>query len=911
MKRALIFLGGIAFCVACGCRDDDSTVRSLRTVDRLFDDSLASDFSNTVFTDEVEAFRWVFRGQEDLDLWHLVGIEGKIGSAGQGLSLQTTSIDSHLVRKVHIDSDSIEKITVVFRGQPSKAAVELFWATKGARFRIGRKLSAFRSSRNPENGNVTYTFLLSDHPRWNGSIDRIRIDPTDQEGCSVGLVSVSGFKRIVDPVRYRELASKEYRIDQCGDIRNARVLLPGVPLSLRVDLPKRAKIRFAFGLQDGAAGPVALSARLMRGDVSKQVFNGFIEGTAPYECRWQEDVVDLSEFGDGEAELVFETQYEGDYGLSQGFPVLSQVEILAAVPEPSTPNIVLIVVDTLRADRLSLYGYERETSANIGAWAERAGVVFENTITAAPWTLPSHVSLFTGLDSLTHGMTTGDPIPLGLEMIAERFQEKGFRTAAFTGGGYLGEDYRLMQGFDSLAYWDTPRRKPAEAGNDLEAGIENAIDWLKQSGTQAPTQPFMLFFHTYEVHTPYREREPFFSQFHSGVDDEPLPPVKTSTQQVSSEEGFKTRKVLTALEPGGKPKYVPLPDRFIGLAGDLYDGGVAFADLHIGKLLGFLDESGLSENTIVVLTSDHGESLGEKGLAGHSSLEEWEIKIPLVFAGPGLEDFRGKRVEAQARLIDIMPTILELAGEGLPADIDGVSLLPAMRGATEGLPGDAITYASSSNFGLSLRRENNLKYEFNNSPWDPIYGDERLFLLEEDPLCDRNLAGFSAETSNLRSDLLERFNQTKAGLRMQFSNNFEGRMTVVLHGDLAKPLAVKSIEPQYEGLQWSNGKLRLTVREGTQRTLFFEGSPYDNFTVQCDFEDSRENPLRTRFRLEDPDDTWHVQFEEEAWKEVDGLVVGAQTGISAWVQGWPAEAVPAAAVDPETLEILRGLGYVE
>lgn len=911
MKKILISVAAVIVCTGCGWRQDASPVGSFRTVERAFNDMTAGKLGNTAFTDNVEVFHLSFETQPGLGDWHTSGLKKSGGkNAPEGL-MRTTSTDSQFVLDVDFASRSVDSIEVVFQRRPSKSAVELFWADEKSNFKPGRKISLFKGEKDPNSNAVTYTFPVGSHPRWRGSVAKIRIDPTDQDECQIDLVSVSGFKKVANPDRIQELASTEHRIDQCGDIRSGRIVPPGLALSVPVEIPENAKIRFSYGLQNGVAGPVGLQVRLNRGKKSRQIFETVIEGDEPFDCRWREEVVDLSSFGRGGAEVVFSTEVEGDFDLSRGFPVVSQVEVIAPVTERNSPNVIVIVLDTLRADRMSLYGYERETSAKVGAWANRDGVVFENTITAAPWTLPSHVSLFTGLDSVTHGMTSGDPVPLGLEMMAERLQKQGYRTAAFTGGGYVGENYRVMQGFDTLSYWFTAKRKVSEVGNDLVAGLSNAVDWLDQTQEQVPSQPFFLFFHTYEVHTPYRQREPFFSQFHVGSGGEPMPPVKTIKAQSAPVDGFRLKKTFAAMGPGEPPRYQPLEDRYIGLASDLYDSGVAFADLHIGQWLDYLDESGLSENTVVVFTSDHGESLGERGLAGHSSLEEWEIKIPLVIASPGLENFRGTRVKTQVRLIDVMPTVFDLIGIEAPANIDGVTLLPAIHGADHGLPGDAITYASSSNFGLALRHENSIKYEFNNSPWAPIFATERLFLLEEDPLCTTDVVETSNEAERYRQMLFERFDQSKAGLRMLYTNATKEVMTVTLEGGLAKPLNVKSIEPNAKALVWSGDGITFEVPEQSQRTLFFDGSPFVEFSVLCAFENPDISVLSTKIRLDDIGDRWQAQFEEGMWNVGNSADSVGNTGISAWIQGWATDSVFESAIDEETLEILRGLGYVE
>ena len=162
-------------------------------------------------------------------------------------------------------------------------------------------------------------------------------------------------------------------------------------------------------------------------------------------------------------------------------------------------------MDDLRADHLSLYGYRKVTSPNIDSWAGHHGVTFSNVVAASPWTLPSHVSLLSGLDALSHGVNfPQDAAGKDVLFLAEALREAGYRTGAVTGGGFLRPEYGFHQGFDRFRWW------PGEIGHpdELDDGLDTALRWIE---TWADG-PFFLFFHTYEVHSPFHRREPHFER---------------------------------------------------------------------------------------------------------------------------------------------------------------------------------------------------------------------------------------------------------------------------------------------------------------------------------------------------------------------------------------------------------------
>ena len=291
-------------------------------------------------------------------------------------------------------------------------------------------------------------------------------------------------------------------------------------------------------------------------------------------------------------------------------------------------NVLILTLDTTRADRLGAYGFAGADTPNIDRVAGE-GVLFEQAESAAPLTLPAHSSLFTGRFPFQHGVRDNgavlDPAELTL---AQVFQARGFRTAAFAASYVLDARWGLARGFDVYDGNFEPRR-----GDDLHLDdvrrpadevVDHALAWLETvSGSQ-----FFGWLHFYDAHTPY---DP----------------------------------------PEGRA------NRATG-----YQGAIAFMDSQIGRVLAFLDARHLRERTLVVLVGDHGESLGEHGERTHGLfVYEAVTRVPLIISAPSPR-MVGRRVTDVVRSVDVMPTVLDLLGIRVPSSVAGTTLAARMTGAT-------------------------------------------------------------------------------------------------------------------------------------------------------------------------------------------------------------------------------------
>ena len=390
------------------------------------------------------------------------------------------------------------------------------------------------------------------------------------------------------------------------------------------------------------------------------------------------------------------------------------------------PSIVLVSIDTLRADRFPEMPHLRALAAE--------GTDCVDAMSAAPWTLPSHASIFTSMLPFDHGVQwTSNQIARRRSLVTERLQDAGYRTAAFTGGSYVSGGFGFEQGFE--IYEDHDEWK--EGGSQGIFG--HALQWARRMRGR----PFFLFVHTYEPHFPYMHVEGVT------VPRGKLPPGFTVDQV---EAVYRGDLVLDAEER----RYVTA----------LYDSGVRATDAHVGAFLSALQSEGILDEAVLVVLSDHGEDLWdhvESRSPGHGhSLYQELVHVPLIFRAPG-RVLAGRRLTTPVSLLDVAPTLLDLAGLRPDAHHRGRSLAAALtRG--EALPPRAI-FAESIEHGPDrfAWREGTLKAILAPYP-DRVHYDVKLdvrpaeiFDLGRDPLERNPESGrFDARAHDAFGALLER-----------------------------------------------------------------------------------------------------------------------------------------------------------
>jgi arylsulfatase A-like enzyme len=379
----------------------------------------------------------------------------------------------------------------------------------------------------------------------------------------------------------------------------------------------------------------------------------------------------------------------------------------ADVAAANSPNVLLVVLDTVSAAHLGSYGYSRDTSPHLDALAQE-GALFEQNYSAAPWTLPSHASIFTGLHPNTHhtgwekprlsdGVATVGTLAYNdYQTLAEELSMLGYDTCGVSEKAWLSAESGLSQGFES--YWDystlqlqdsfflyrafqryrkklgIPLPKPIDKGGAKV--VDRALAWLDGDRARDESRPFFLFMNLNEAHDPYEPPQEFWSKF--------LPentPIEDTQPPALRSDVLLHREVLQGISE--------ISPQQMALYEALYDAEIFYQDTLLGRLFDGLQALGLKEDTLIIVTADHGEEFGEiDHRVGHQlSLSDRLLHVPLIMRFPALIP-AGRRVPSLSSSIDIFPTILEILEKqrGFPEEksldayaIEGVSQLAAMQ----------------------------------------------------------------------------------------------------------------------------------------------------------------------------------------------------------------------------------------
>jgi arylsulfatase A-like enzyme len=427
---------------------------------------------------------------------------------------------------------------------------------------------------------------------------------------------------------------------QVQSIGRAAATLDSAPFVV----PPRGRMLLGFGLarppRDGVGESIFRAVLSCDARDDEVVFAERIEGAAAHEKRWHDTAFDLPRAG----ALCRLRLHVAGAAAEDGSGVWSIPMVLGATPRdvPALPNVVLISLDTLRADHLSAYGYPRATSPRIDTLLAARGTLFSDVSTTFPLTSPGHMSLMTGLSAGAlprPGML--DPW-MPAPLLAERLRDAGYVTGAYTEDALLAGMFGFWFGFDRFV----ERPLTGEA-----RGTETFRDGARFLRTNRGRR-FFLFLHTYKVHAPYVS-SPAYAKFADRAD----------WQGVLADRG---------VPPEQQPNV------------DAYDRAIREVDDQVAGFLAELERLGLARDTQIVLLSDHGEAFGEHGLVGHGfGGQQEQLHIPLLLRGPGIP--AGRRVAVPSSITDVVPTLLDLLGLP-PIDADGRSLRAAL--SDELLPDD-------------------------------------------------------------------------------------------------------------------------------------------------------------------------------------------------------------------------------
>jgi arylsulfatase A-like enzyme len=522
---------------------------------------------------------------------------------------------------------------------------------------------------------------------------------------------------ILTPAALRGSRSHRVTIPVPADLRGLPALVSALarPLPARARsswrsraLPTRPTDRLIFGFaveQEGWSPgwpPVRFQvlAEPASGGEAELLFEQRLDpATSSDHRRWFDASVDLTGLDDGAYVFRFEAEalsaIDGS-DVVRSYPVFSAPEIEAGpigvsadAPDPSQPNIILVSLDTLRARSVGAYGYARDTTPTLDARVAAEGALARAAVAPVPYTPPAHMSMLTGLEPCVHGVLdrhgvlADDPLTL-----AEVLRAEGYRTGAFTENAYVVAAAGFARGFDH--YFEEVSDEAASPGFARET-FAGAQRWLAGTGDR----PFFLFLHTYQVHDPYVPPEAYASLFAGdGQSDHYKDALRTQL--------------------------------------DDYDREIRYTDDLLAGLLDALEAKHLERRTILVVTSDHGEGFGEHYWTRHGiDAHDEAILVPLVIRAPG-RIAPGRVVEEPVGLMDLMPTLLELAGAEPPDGLQGRSFASLLLGE----PSRFVTrpLVSTAEGNVSVRERD----------WKLLVGKKkgrkRLYHLASDPDEKRDLA---------------------------------------------------------------------------------------------------------------------------------------------------------------------------
>ncbi len=376
-------------------------------------------------------------------------------------------------------------------------------------------------------------------------------------------------------------------------------------------------------------------------------------------------------------------------------PVLMALAFSCA-GEMRRPSVVLIIIDTLRADHLSCHGYHRETSPVIDSLA-REGVMMENAVSQSSWTLPAMTTIMSGLTPVSHGARIDVPtgrvygMDSGMPVLSLIMKEHGYATAGFFNVYFLGADFGFHRGFDVFQCRENGDGK-------ADSTVVTAIDWLEE---HPPEEPFFLALHFFDPHDPYDPPEPY-------------------------------DRFYTSNGAGGEVFWEFTPEGGVARPGqldhlkNLYDGEIAYVDRQLGLLFSAVRELETENDILVVLTADHGEEFLEHGYVGHGRTFYPEItEVPLILSG--MEELDSLDNTALCGQHDILPTILDLCSIAPPEPVDGRSLFMLKGEGVRTVPSSGINTGSDFN-QVSVRSRGKQLI------WNADFDNTEMYRLRSDPM---------------------------------------------------------------------------------------------------------------------------------------------------------------------------------
>ncbi len=456
-----------------------------------------------------------------------------------------------------------------------------------------------------------------------------------------------------------------------------RTLTPRLPsrLTFAAELPPRPVLQFAISVatlgKPKLWSPIQFRVALKSAKGEKTFFRETVH--LPQRNQWLDRTVDLATWGESEAQVIFEVQTEASdpSSVDPVYPLWANPVLISKQNPIERPPIILISVDCLRPDHMGLYGYERSTTPHTDALA-RDSVVFRDATASSSWTLPSHMSMLTGLTPSFHAVSRQRKLPQSVPYLPELLSSAGYEVDGVVSSAYLSPNFGFERGFHHYRVLKRPR-----AGQI----VDQAITLLGRT----KGRDFFLFLHLIDPHWRYLPPVDFVGRFG------PQPPGLQAL----------LNKVIER-EPPSSPQDIEQLQ-------NLYDGEIAYVDQELGRFFDWLKAQELYEPSLIILTSDHGEAFYEHEYWQHSdTLYEEMIRVPLVVKTPGGSSHHS--VEAPVSHVDIFATILATAGLPTPPS-QGRNLTPRTETADGGKTVSEVIWWASENTRKKVSlRSKDLKY---------------------------------------------------------------------------------------------------------------------------------------------------------------------------------------------------------
>lgn len=488
---------------------------------------------------------------------------------------------------------------------------------------------------------------------------QIRVDDDVADLTTLDGATVEGPAARVDWLRINA------RLDGKGEYRQAIAALPGTVVRHRVWVPQDGMLKLAVGVAEVSRGTRRPPVRFAVDVDGREIYTRTVEPGANgrKEDRWLPVRLDLAGVAERDVTISLRTEAAGDGPVTAAWSRIRLVRTHAIARQSAsrtTPNVLLVLLDTVRADALGAYGAPGAPTPVLDAFAGR-GVLFEQAVAQAPWTIPSVTTYFTGLHPTAHGVIGGqwrrtdkhDPTFASRFFLADRIptlaelaQRAGITTAGVTANNLISFTTNIARGFE---YWKEPTgRRDGTKFPRAHVVNELFLRWLDDNRGRR----FFGYVHYMDVHSPYDPPAEFLPP-----DDPTLPDD--------------VRRGVTEAYIGKRDPLSPAATAYLRAR---YDGALHYADREVGRLLDGLRTRGLLDSTIVVVVADHGEGFGEHGFVGHCvTLYDELLHVPLMIAGPGIAGPRRDHVQAQG--IDLLPTLAALLGIPRPDGALGHDLL--------------------------------------------------------------------------------------------------------------------------------------------------------------------------------------------------------------------------------------------